>query len=67
MTVEKQAATLMLSYLAILGQQMDLAKECSLVVVENVLKQLSLALPYGVDYTNHRDYWELVREQIKKY
>jgi hypothetical protein len=64
MEAKKKASELVLGYLAILGHQPKEAKESALFTVEQILKEISL-LPLGYDFKIRRDYWELVREEIK--
>jgi len=41
------------------------AKKCALIAVDNAMDALRF-LPYGLDYLQQIDYWEGVKQEIKK-
>jgi len=49
MTPKQKAAYLMLSYMAVLGHKPDLAKQCALVAVKEMLTVECIEVPYWLE------------------
>jgi hypothetical protein len=49
MTPKQKAAYLMLSYMAVLGHKPDLAKQCALVAVKEMLTVGCIEVPYWLE------------------
>jgi hypothetical protein len=64
MNPKQKAAYLVLKYMSKVVDR-QLAKQCSLVAVDEIIEELSV-LPYGLEYLNRIDYWTSVKEEIGK-
>ncbi len=65
MTPKDKAKQLVDKFTLVGLQQRNEGIQCALICVEEILDVIKL-MPYGMQYLSARDYWEEVKEEIKK-
>ena len=46
--------------------EIDVVKQCALIAVDEIMDAISNVLPYGMQYLSAIDYYEEVKQKIKK-